>query len=115
MPKRYIHKKLKDVRPVKCPCGSSRRILTGADNALVSIHRVKISRAAKKHFHKRLTEFYIVIAGSGAIELNDSRIKLARGDIVMIPPLTRHAARGKMEIINVVCPPFDPKDEYVVE
>jgi len=23
-------------------------------------------------------------------------------------------ARGKMEIINVVCPPFDPKDEYVV-
>jgi len=79
-----------------------------------SIHRVKISRAAKKHFHKKLTEFYIVVSGSGVIELNDSCVKLACGDVVMIPPLTRHAARGKMEIINVVCPPFDPRDEFVI-
>lgn len=115
MKKRYIHKKLKNIQPVKCPCGSSRRILTSADNKLVSIHRVKISRLAKKHFHKRLTEFYVVIAGSGAIELDDARVKVSRGDVVMIPPLTRHAARGRMEIINVVCPPFDPKDEYLDE
>ena len=41
---------------VPCPCGTSRRAFVGEDNAACSIHRVEISRDARAHYHKRLTE-----------------------------------------------------------
>jgi len=104
-----------DVAPVPCPCGQATRIISGADNDLVSIHRVRIDGEAKMHYHKVLAEHYVVLSGSGEIELDDERIAVGPGDVVYIPPGTAHALRGRFEIINVVTPPFDPADEYVVE
>ena len=43
------------------------------------------------------------------------RIPVEPGDVVYIPPGTRHALRGTVEILNVVSPPFDAADEFVVE
>ncbi|MFO0845247.1 MAG: hypothetical protein U0797_23170 [Gemmataceae bacterium] len=34
------------------------------------------------------------------------------GSAVMIPPGVRHRAVGRMKILNVVAPPFDPADEW---
>jgi hypothetical protein len=31
---------------------------------------------------------------------------------VLIPPEVRHRAVGRMTILNVVVPPFDPADEW---
>ena len=111
----YVIKKSKDVEPVSCPCGSSQRILTREDSYLLSIDRVRISKEGKKHYHKSLTEFYIILSGTGEIELNDDVVSVEPGDVVMIPPLTKHVARGEFEIINIVCPPFDPEDEHLIE
>jgi len=111
----YVVKRLADVAPTPCPCGSSWRILTGTDNDLVSIHRVKIAQEARKHYHKTLTEYYIVLSGNGELELDDDVVAVSPGDVVMIPPGTAHVARGELEIINVVCPPFNPDDEHVAE
>ncbi len=111
----YVVRRLEDVEVVSCPCGAARRIITGADNDLLSVHRVTISKEAQKHYHKRLTEYYVVLSGTGEIELNDDRVPVKPGDVVMIPPLTKHVARGDFEIINIVCPPFDPNDEYLAE
>ena len=47
--------------------------------------------------------------------LDDECTPVGPGDVVYIPPGTRHALRGTVEIINVVSPPFDASDEYVVE
>jgi mannose-6-phosphate isomerase-like protein (cupin superfamily) len=113
--RRWTIRKLDETDAVACPCGSARRILTGEDGGPVSIHRVTISTDAKLHYHKRLTEHYIILSGSGEMELGDERVPVGPGDVVMIPPLVRHTARGQMEIINVVCPPFDPDDEWVEE
>jgi len=110
----YVIRKLDDIAPVPCPCGEARRILTGADNALLSIHRVTVSGAAKVHYHERLTEYYVVLSGSGRILLNDESLPVEANDVIMIPPGTRHALDGAFEIINIVCPPFDPSDEHLV-
>ncbi len=108
----YVIKRLSETPPVKCPCGDAYRIMTGEDNDLVSIHRVNVHIDAQKHYHEKLTEYYIILAGSGKLELGDELVDVEPGDVVMIPPLTRHAARGEFEIINVVCPPFDGEDEH---
>ncbi|HOZ45783.1 MAG TPA: cupin domain-containing protein [Candidatus Hydrogenedentes bacterium] len=114
-PEPYVIKRLEDTPETACPCGISRRILTGEDNDLVSIHHVTIDQEARKHYHERLTEYYVILDGEGEIELNDDRVAVSPGDVVMIPPGTAHVARGRFEIINIVCPPFDSDDEFTVE
>ena len=108
-------RKSSEVAPVSCPCGQATRIITGADNDRVSIHRVRIAGEAKKHYHRKCTEHYVVLEGEGEIELDERTVAVGPGDVVYIPPETRHALRGQFEIINVVAPPFEPDDEYVVE
>ena len=113
-PKAFV-RKAAEVTPVPCPCGQATRIITAQDNDLVSIHRVRIEGEAKKHYHQRLTEHYVVLSGAGEIELGDERHPVEPGDVIAIPPGTPHALRGHFEIINVVTPPFDPTDECLVE
>jgi len=115
MKRPYVIKRAADAVPVQCPCGDARRILTGADNELLSIHHVTILKTARKHYHKRLTEYYVILSGTGDIQLDNDHVAVGPGDVVMIPPLTRHVARGDFEIINIVCPPFDPDDEFYDE
>ena len=111
----YVIRNVDDVEAIECPCGSARRIITAEHNDRVSIHRTRINREAKKHYHKALTEYYVILCGSGEIEIDDDCVPVKPGDVIMIPPMTKHVARGDFEIINVVAPPFDPADEYVVE
>lgn len=111
----YVVKKLEDVAPVPCPCGAARRILTAEDGGGVSIHRVSIRGEAQKHFHKTHDEYYVILSGAGEMELDDQRVAVSPGDVIMIPAGTRHALRGAFDIINVVQPPFDPADEFSAE
>ena len=39
-------------------------------------------------------------------------VAVGPGSAVLIPPGVRHRAVGKMRILNVVVPPFDPADEW---
>jgi mannose-6-phosphate isomerase-like protein (cupin superfamily) len=110
-----VRRVLEDVQPVSCPCGQSIRAITGRDNDLASVHVVTISRDSKVHYHKELTEFYYVLEGEGELQLNDDLIKLEPHTLVMIKPMTRHRARGNLKILNLVIPPFNGEDEFVVE
>lgn len=108
-------RRFEEASAIECPCGVARRLFARDDGGPVGIHRVRISQDSQRHYHKHTTEYYIVLEGSGEIELNDERVAIKPGDVVYIPPYTRHVARGDLEIINVVCPPFDPADEYLEE
>ena len=111
---RGIVKKLADTPSVPCPCGEAARILTSEDNDALSVHVVRISKDSEKHYHTRLTETYYVLEGSGVMELDDERVEIAPGDVIHIPPGVRHRAVGRLTILNIVTPPFDPEDEHVV-
>ncbi|MGB9595553.1 MAG: cupin domain-containing protein [Candidatus Poribacteria bacterium] len=114
--KGYIVRRIPDdVSPVKCPCGQSIRAITGKDNNLASIHVVTISKDSKVHYHKKLTEFYYVLEGEGELLLNDEVIKLIPNMLVMIKPFTRHRAKGNLKILNIVIPPFDESDEFLID
>lgn len=98
--------------PVPCPCGEARRVITAADGAPFSVHHVTVQGRARPHFHSRLTECYVVLEGEGEIQLDEERFAIGPGDMVLIPPLTRHAASGDLRLLNIVSPPFDPSDEH---
>ena len=99
---------------MRCPCGWARRAFGDVAGAPVSLHRVEIELDAQTHYHRDHTETYYVLAcaADAAIELDGERVPVRPGSAVLIPPGVRHRAVGKMTILNVVSPPFDPADEW---
>lgn len=100
--------------PVRCPCGWAQRAFANVPGAPLSFHRVEIAEDARSHYHKEHTETYYILeceAGAG-IELDGEVLSVRAGVAVMIPPGVRHRAVGRMTILNVVVPPFDPADEW---
>lgn len=102
----------KSLEPVSCPCGSTRRAFTDEPDKVASLHVVDISEDAKTHYHKKLTEIYYILEGEGQMELDGVRFDVRPGTSILIKPGCRHRAIGKMKIINIPVPAFDPSDEW---
>jgi mannose-6-phosphate isomerase-like protein (cupin superfamily) len=78
------------------------------------MHQIEISTDAQLHYHKRLTEtYYFLECGPDAqMQLDDEMIEVRAGMCVVIPPGVRHRAIGRMRVLNIVLPEFDPADEW---
>ena len=61
-----------------------------------------------------MTEIYFILEGKGHIELDSELVPVKKHTAVFIKPGCRHRAIGKMRIINVPVPAFDPQgsDEW---
>src|SRR5881392_266393 len=101
-----------DQQGIKCPCGESRRAFVDDVDGVASLHIVDISIDARTHYHKKLTEIYFILEGSGHMELDGEMIPVRPMMAIMIKPLCRHRAVGKMKIINIPIPAFDADDEW---
>src|SRR5687768_5246605 len=94
-----------------CPCGTSRRAFMDVADFPGTIHRVEISVDARTHYHKRLTETYVFLEcdDDARMQLDDEIIPVRPGMCILIRPLTRHRAIGRMTVLNIVLPKFDPE------
>ena len=110
--KKYLVADMENISPTSCPCGQARRAFIKPDNNTASFHIVEISEDSRPHYHKKMTEIYHVLEGSGILEVDDDRIELKPGITVMIKPGCIHRALGKLMLINVPIPTFDAADEW---
>ncbi|MBN2328634.1 MAG: cupin domain-containing protein [Candidatus Omnitrophica bacterium] len=110
----FIVKHRDDVQPVACPCGSSTRIITSQDTPTAGFHITHIQNS-KKHFHKKTTEIYYILEGSGILEIGAETINLKPGTTILIHPNTPHRGCGDFKTIVVPIPAFDPEDEFQVD
>jgi mannose-6-phosphate isomerase-like protein (cupin superfamily) len=97
---------------VHCPCGETRRAFVDDADGVASLHIVDIDADSRTHYHKRLTEIYYILDGEGEMELDGQRHAVRPGDAILIKPLCRHRAVGKLRVLNVPIPAFDPADEW---
>ena len=106
-----------DIAGVPCPCGTARRAFSDVDDFPATVHVTEISIAARLHYHKRLTEaYYFLECGPGAkMQLNDKTVDVRPGMSILIRPGVRHRALGRMKVLIVVFPKFDPEDEWFDE
>jgi mannose-6-phosphate isomerase-like protein (cupin superfamily) len=102
------------IEGVPCPCGTARRALADVADYPGTIHVTEIAHNAKRHYHKRLTEtYYFLECEPGAkMQLDDEEIPVHPGQLVMVRTGTRHRAIGRMKVLIVVLPKFDPEDEW---
>jgi len=108
----YLVAQLDELAGVPCPCGTSRRAFAAPDNATATVHVVEISADARTHYHKQLTEIYVILEGSGHLELDGRQVPVRPMTAVLIRPGCRHRAVGRMRVLNTVIPAFDPADEW---
>lgn len=99
---------------VACPCGKARRAFVEAVDFPATVHVTDISSNAKLHYHKTLTETYYFLEcePDATMQLNDEVVPVKQGMSILIRPGTRHRAMGRMKVLIVVFPKFDPHDEW---
>jgi len=110
----YSIAQLDEIDPVDYPCGKARRAFTTPDNDVATVHVVDISAEPRAHYHKKTTEIYVVLEGCGNIELDGRLAPVRPLSSVLIRPGTRHRAVGKLRILNIPIPAFDPGDEWLL-
>jgi mannose-6-phosphate isomerase-like protein (cupin superfamily) len=109
---RYAIQKLSEIPPQPCPCGTTRRGFVSEADAPASVHLVEIRADAQTHYHKKMTEIYVVLEGEGEMELDGQRYPVEPLSSIMIKPGCRHRAIGELKIMNIAIPKFDPADEW---
>lgn len=112
MSPRYVVTQLDQIPPVPCPCGQSRRGFAAVPGGPATVHVVDISAEARTHYHKTLTEIYVILEGEGFLELDGERVPVKPMTSVMIRPGCKHRAVGQLKVLNLVIPSFDPADEH---
>ena len=109
--KRYLKESFGAIEALQCPCGWAKRAFA-APGSVASFHIVDIMTDSRVHYHRRMTEICFILEGEGHLELDGEKLPVKPMDVVMIQPECRHRAVGKMKIINIVIPAFDPTDEF---
>lgn len=115
--KRYEIVDFDALTAVACPCGYARRAFGDVPDFPGTIHRTEIAIDAQTHFHRRLTETYYFLhcEADAKMELDGQIIPVRPGICILIRPGVRHRAIGRMTVLIVVFPKFDPSDEVLVD
>lgn len=108
----YMMAQLDALAATRCPCGFARRAFAGSSDNAASVHLVDIEQDARTHYHRRMTEIYVVLEGDGHLELDGELVPVKPLTTVYIRPGCRHRAVGRMRILNIPVPAFDPADEW---
>jgi len=113
-PPRYEVVDFREIPPVECPCGQARRAFAEVADFPATIHVTEISVDAKTHYHRQLTETYYFLEcePDARMELDGESVAVRAGMSILIRPGVRHKAVGKMRVLIVVIPKFDPADEW---
>jgi quercetin dioxygenase-like cupin family protein len=67
---------------------------------------------AKLHYHRRSTELYYVLDGSGTVILDGEKYAVSKGSLVHIPPGVVHGAHGRMRVLVVGIPDIAAEDYF---
>ena len=99
---------------ISCPCGTARRAFGDVADFPATIHVTEISTDARTHYHQRITEVYYFLecAADARMQLDDECLAVQPGMAILIRPGTRHRAIGRMKVLIVALPKFDPNDEF---
>ena len=99
------------LNPVACPCGFARRAFAHPES-VASLHITDIQADSRTHYHKKMTELYLVLEGEGQMELDGRLYPLKPMTALYIKPGCRHRAIGRLRVNIIAIPAFDKNDEW---
>ena len=110
-PKFWV-RRLADVEEERSTCGFRQRLLKREDFEGLSISLLNL-HAAKPHHHAKLTEFYYVVHGEGALEIDGEQVGVKEGTLVKIEAGASHRAVGDFTALVLCVPAFAEDDLFL--
>ena len=101
-----------NIPQVRGHCGTIRKLVLEGPAQLEHL----VVDKAEKHYHKKTTEYYYVLDGTGHISLDDQIQPIKKGDVIKIEPGVKHQAiegETPLEILVIEVPPAQG-DCYIV-
>ena len=88
-------------------------------DSLTSSFVIFIKKEVKSHKHVTHTEHVYILDGEGEMIVGDKKMKIKKGDIVLISKNTFHSlkvtSQTPMKVLSVQSPLFDGKDRVMAE
>jgi mannose-6-phosphate isomerase-like protein (cupin superfamily) len=108
----YQIAQLNDIPTIQCPCGFTRRAFTTDTDQTATLHLLDVKKDARVHYHKKITEIYLILDGEGHMELDGEIVPIKPMSSILIKPGCRHRAVGELKVAITAIPAFDPEDEW---
>jgi len=108
----YVVSQIDEIEAQRCPCWFTRRAFLSPGNPVATLHLLEVQSDAARHYHKRLTEMYLILEGEGQIELDGELVPVRPMTAILIKPGCRHRALGQLRVAVIPIPAFDPQDEW---
>ena len=112
---------LSEAEPFTTKDGSTIRELLGlptssARNQSLAEATLPPGGATQRHYHRETEEIYYVVAGSGEMEIDGERARVAPGDAILIPPGAWHEIRadaaGELRFLCCCAPAYRHEDTF---
>jgi mannose-6-phosphate isomerase-like protein (cupin superfamily) len=72
--------------------------------------------STRRHYHARTEEIYVLLEGSGEMEVEGARRRVAPGDAILIPPGAWHEIRAdagrELRFLCCCAPPYSDGDTF---
>jgi mannose-6-phosphate isomerase-like protein (cupin superfamily) len=90
--------------------------LGGAFKQSLAESTIAPREATRRHYHARAEEIYVLLAGSGEMEVDGERRRVGPGDAVLIPPRAWHQLRaegdGELRFLCCCAPAYTDEDTF---
>jgi mannose-6-phosphate isomerase-like protein (cupin superfamily) len=114
-----IVQNLASQKPFTTKDGSTIRSILDRTNAPVANQslaeaRVPAGCATERHYHKLAEEFYFILEGRGAMEIDGDTRVVGPGDAILIPPRAWHQITAEADLVFLCCcaPPYAHEDTF---
>jgi mannose-6-phosphate isomerase-like protein (cupin superfamily) len=110
-----------DAVPFTTADGSTIRVLLdaasgGALGQSLAEALLEPRQATRRHYHAVTEELYVLLDGTGEMEVDGDRANVGPGAAVLIPPGARHQIRaseeGALRFLCCCAPPYSHDDTY---
>jgi mannose-6-phosphate isomerase-like protein (cupin superfamily) len=107
---------LRRAEPFVTKDGSTIRELHRTDAQSLAEATLEPGQATERHYHRIAEEIYLVTKGSGDLEIDGERSRVAPGDAVLIPPGAWHTLENdgtsELTILCTCVPPYSHDDTF---
>jgi quercetin dioxygenase-like cupin family protein len=105
----------RDALPFTTKDGSTIReyLHTGAQS--VAEASLEPGQVTRRHYHARSEEIYLIVDGSGELEVEGETRSVAAGDAILIPPGSWHELTAGSDGLRLLCccvPPYSDDDTF---
>jgi mannose-6-phosphate isomerase-like protein (cupin superfamily) len=108
-----------DAEPFTTKDGSTIRELLGTQhgtaNQSLAEATLEPGQATQRHYHARSEELYVLLEGTGEMEIDGATRRVGPGDAILIPPGARHqitAGDAPLRFLCCCAPQYSHDDTY---